>query len=30
MKDMKGWPFEPMDGDIHPLGGGMPPDGSPG
>ena len=31
MKDMKGWPFEPLDGDVKPLGGGGgPPDGSPG
>jgi hypothetical protein len=31
MKDMKGWPFEPLDGDIKPLGGGgVPPGGAPG
>jgi hypothetical protein len=31
MKDMKGWPFEPLDGGIHPMGGGggIPPDGTP-
>ena len=32
MKDMKGWPFEPLDGDIKPLGGGsgVPPNPRPG
>jgi hypothetical protein len=28
---LKGWPFEPLDGDVTPCGGGgMPPDGTPG
>ena len=22
MKELKGWPFEPLDGDVEPLGGG--------
>jgi hypothetical protein len=30
MNNMKGWPFEPVDGDVKPLGGGVPPDGTPG
>jgi len=21
MKELKGWPFEPLDGDVEPLGG---------
>jgi len=29
MKELKGWPFEPLDGDIKPLGG-VPPDPTPG
>ena len=28
MREMKGWPFEPLDGDVEPLGGG--PGGGPG
>lgn len=27
MKELKGWPFEPLDGGIEPLGGGFPGDG---
>ncbi len=27
MKDLKGWPFEPLDGEINPCGGGGPGDG---
>ena len=22
MNELKGWPFEPLDGDAEPLGGG--------
>jgi len=29
MNDLKGWPFEPLDGDVKPLGG-VPPSGTPG
>ena len=21
MKELKGWPFEPLDGEVDPLGG---------
>jgi len=21
MKELRGWPFEPLDGDVEPLGG---------
>ena len=24
MKEPKGWPFEPLDGDVAPTGGGGP------
>lgn len=24
MKELKGWPFEPLDGDVGPCGGGGP------
>jgi hypothetical protein len=24
MKELKGWPFEPLGGDLNPLGGGGP------
>jgi len=27
MKDLKGWPFEPLDGEINPCGEGFPGDG---
>lgn len=30
MKSLKGWPFESIDGTVKPLGGGMPPSGTPG
>ena len=30
MKELKGWPFEPLDGNVQPLGDGMPPSGTPG
>ncbi len=32
MKELKGWPFEPLDGDITPCGGGegIPPTPTPG
>jgi hypothetical protein len=29
---LNGWPFQPLDGDVEPLGGGtgVPPDPCPG
>jgi hypothetical protein len=30
MKELKGWPFKPLDGNIRPLGGGVPPGATPG
>jgi len=24
MKELKGWPFEPLDGEVGPLGEGFP------
>jgi hypothetical protein len=27
MKELKGWPFEPLNGNIEPLGEGGPGDG---
>jgi hypothetical protein len=29
MKNLKGWPFEPL-GNVTPSGGGVPPSGTPG
>jgi len=30
MKELKGWPFEPLDGTINPLGGDDFPGPTPG
>jgi len=24
MQELKGWPFEPLDGDVEPCDGGFP------
>jgi len=29
MKELKGWPFEPLDGDVAPCDGGGPGTGPP-
>jgi hypothetical protein len=30
MKNLKGWPFEPLGEDSDICGGGVPPSGTPG
>jgi hypothetical protein len=30
MKELKGWPFEPLGGNLNPLGEGGPGAGNPG
>ena len=29
MQELKGWPFEPLDGEVDPLGGEGPGPGNP-